>query len=27
MQDFLWVGLFLALLAASLGYAALCDRA
>ncbi len=27
MQDILWIGLFLALLAASLGYAALCDHA
>jgi hypothetical protein len=27
MQDILWVGLFLVLLIASLGYAALCDRA
>ncbi|VWX53500.1 conserved hypothetical protein [Novosphingobium sp. 9U] len=27
MQDILWVGLILTLLAASLGYAALCDRA
>jgi len=27
MQDILWIGLILALLAASLGYAALCDRA
>jgi len=27
MQDILWVGLFLILLAASLGYAALCNRA
>jgi len=27
MQDILWVGLFLVLMVASLGYAALCDRA
>jgi hypothetical protein len=27
MQDIFWAGLILALLAASLGYAGLCDRA
>lgn len=27
MQDILWIGLILTLLAASLGYAALCDNA
>ncbi|UZW54927.1 hypothetical protein NUH86_15840 [Sphingobium sp. JS3065] len=27
MQDIFWIGLILALLAASLGYAALCDNA
>jgi len=27
MQDILWVGLFLVLMVASLGYAALCDKA
>jgi hypothetical protein len=27
MQDILWIGLFLTLLAASLGYVALCQRA
>jgi len=27
MQDILWIGLTLALLAASLGYAALCNKA
>lgn len=27
MQDILWVGLFLVLMVASLGYAVLCDRA
>jgi len=27
MQDILWIGLFLTLLAASLGYTALCNRA
>jgi len=27
MQDILWIGLILALLAASLGYARLCDDA
>jgi hypothetical protein len=27
MQDFLWIGLILCLLAATLGYAALCARA
>jgi len=27
MQDFIWVGIILALLAATLGYARLCDDA
>ncbi len=27
MQDILWIGLILALVAASLGYVALCDNA
>jgi hypothetical protein len=27
MQDLIWIGLVLALLALTLGYAALCDRA